>query len=64
MHVGRSNCASRIINLGFAADMQFFRLGNWVGMYSISEMMHDLQGSYKNDGVENCVAGKATELGR
>jgi hypothetical protein len=35
-----------------------------VGMYSISEIMPDLQGSHKNDSVENCVAGKATEFGR
>lgn len=56
--------ATRIINLGFAADMQFFGLGNSVGMYRMSEMMPDLQGSHQNDGVENCVVGKATEFGR
>jgi hypothetical protein len=56
--------ATSIINIGFAADMQFFGLGNCVGMYSITEMMPDSQDSHKNEGVENCVVGKATEFER
>jgi hypothetical protein len=54
--------ATRIINLGFATDMQFFALGNRVGTYSIIEMMPHSQGSHKNEGVEIVLLAKRQNL--